>query len=218
MITSVAEQWALSAVFVLIAGYAVFGVVGSRTVRDRVAYALHVLMGLAMFTMVWPWGMGLLLVQQAVLFGGAAFWFLLLLALHRRRSPERGVAASGHHDGPGAIAYHAGMMAAMAAMAFAMIRLSTPEVMATAAHDGSRLASMDMSANTAMVVSSPVWVTVISIVFAAGFAIAALYFLGTALSGIAVATTALDRARRADAVWNLLMAVGMVALFLPMIA
>lgn len=219
MISNPVLQWLLSAVFLGLAGYAVLKTVRSRTATDRVSYAAHVLMGAAMFAMAWPWGMDLLLVPQIVVFSLSALWFALL---SRTRPGYDASPASSHHRGRGILAYHAGMTAAMALMAAGMTQMGAAGGgSASGAHHAmGSMPGMDMSGSAAGAGSLgfPLWVGIASALCAVAFGIAALYFTGSTLAS----ATSAERASRAglsrtlDAVWNLLMAAGMAALFLPM--
>ena len=202
MITNALMQWALSAAFVLITSYSLLGIVRSASVRDRIGYLSHALMGVAMFTMIWPWGMSLVIVPQIVVFSLATLFFLYL-AWGDRRHPKSGGAHRGHHDGAGKLVYHATMMAGMVGMGFAMLGYGT-------AMSG----AMDRSGRAA-----PLWVSVMGLLFAVGFAIAAWFFIGSTLAAATApaARTSPGRLRLADGVWNFLMAAGMLALFVPLI-
>lgn len=217
MITAPFAQWLLSVIFVLTFSYAVVGIFRSGTVPDRVAYCLHALMSVAMFAMVWPWGIHALLVPQIVVFTAAAFWFIAI-AVSGRASSHDSEGQEGHHDGKRTLVYHGGMMAAMAVMAAGMTTMETSSQSGSGMSMGS-MPGMDMSGGGTSGMTMPLWVTLVSTVCAIGFGIAALYFLGSAL---AAATgndrnSPLARSRTARATWNLLMAVGMAALFVPLI-
>lgn len=219
MITTPAFQWILSAIFALTFMYAVIRILRSRGVGNRVAYALHALMSIAMVVMVWPWGSQAFLVPQIVVFTAATGWFVVMGLT--RSTPGHGDDAAetaGHHDGKRTLFYHGAMMAAMAFMAAGMTTMGSMPSSPSGGSMGS-MPGMDMSGGgggTGM--SLPLWVTLTSSLCAIGFGIASLYFLGSAL---AAATgddrrSPLARSRTARAWWNLLMAVGMAALFVPM--
>jgi uncharacterized membrane protein len=206
----------LSVVFVATAAYSTFQMVRSRPVRDRVSYAFHTLMSAAMFCMIWPWGVELFLVPQIVIFSAATIWFVILAVTP---ATAEGHLATGHHDGPRKLLYHGGMMAAMVVMAFGMIGMSSGAMSMPSSMEMGAMPGMDMSGGGGGMVA-PLWIGIASLVLGIGFGIAALYFLG---SGLAVATSgegpAISRRRGgADAGWNLLMAAGMAALFIPMIS
>jgi hypothetical protein len=219
MITNTVLQWVLSSTFVIITAYSLFWVVRSRTSRDRISYLTHVLMGAAMCSMIWPWGMALVIVPQIVVFSLAALWFLSL-AWHDRHNPKALGAPRGHHDGSGKLAYHAGMMAGMVGMGFAMLGYGTASgsMGVTAANS---VPGMDMSGTMDMSgVASGFWVSVLGVIFALGFAVAALFFVGSTLAAATTvdARTSPGRLRLADGGWNFLMAAGMLALFVPLIS
>lgn len=221
MISNPVLQWILSALFVAIVLYAIVKTATSRTVVDRVSYGTHVLMGTAMFSMVWPWGMDLLLVPQIVVFGGATLWFAWLFlsrATHRDAADDHG---DGHHSRAGVLAYHAGMMAAMVLMAVSMMQMGTADGSAAGGgHDMGSMPGMDMSddAGGTMSMGFPLWVGLASAACAIAFGVAALYFTGNALASATSAerSSRPARTRTLEAVWNVLMAIGMAALFLPM--
>lgn len=222
MITNIALQWALSALFILTTAYAVVWMVRSWTAGDRISYLAHALMGLAMFAMIWPWGMQTWIVPQIVVFSFATLWFLFLIGGHGRH-PQAPGAHDGHHNSSGQLAYHAGMMASMVGMGFAMLAYGTASVSTGDLAGIDDMSGMDAAGGMASGMSSPVWVTVISVTCALGFAVATVYFLrSTVVAATAPAApterTRLGGYRTADAVWNLLMAAGMLVLFLPLIS
>lgn len=220
MITNVAAQWILSAVFALTAAYSVFWIVKSWTARDRISYLTHALMSVAMFAMVWPWGAGLLLIPQIVVFSAATIWFLYLLAVRPKTAREH-TASGGHHDGKRTLGYHAGMMAAMVVMGAAMTGMGTAEGTGLAPADAmGSMPGMDMSAGAASGMVLPLWAGMSALICALGFGIATLYYVGSFLAS-ATADGGFSRpriSRTADAGWKLLMAAGMATLFVPMIS
>ncbi len=219
MITSAPFQWILSVVFIATTMYSIYWVLQSWNARDRVSYATHALMSLGMFAMIWPWGMDLLIGSQIVVFSLATVWFVALIASHRtsRRSLTH---SDGHHDGRPKLAYHAGMMAAMVVMAVAMLGIRSRDMTASVATSGGSMPGMDMSGAAATSLASPLWVNVLAITCVIGFAVAAIYFIGSLLASSTSAdrVTRPGRFRIADAVWNLSMAGGMAVLFLPLIS
>lgn len=216
MISNPFLQWLLSAVFVGITVYALVRTVRARTFADRVSYTTHVLMGAAMFTMVWPWGMQLLLVPQIVVFGLSTAWFVWLFSSRRHHSAE----TDSHHSSSGILAYHAGMMAAMVLMAVGMMQMGTGGSSTAGGADAmASMPGMDMGGpGDGGGMGFPLWVGIASALAAIGFGIAALYFVGNTLASATSSERASrrGRTRTAEAVWNLLMAVGMAALFIPM--
>lgn len=217
MITNAFLQWMLSVVFLAIAAYALVRAIRARALVDRVSYGTHVLMGAAMFTMVWPWGMQLLLVPQIVVFGLSTAWFVWLFLSRHHHAAE----PDSHHSGRGILAYHAGMMAAMVFMAVGMMQMGATgsAVAAGGHHDMASMPGMDMGGSGGGGgMGFPLWVGIASALAAIGFGIAALYFSGNTLASATSSERASrrGRTRTAEAVWNLLMAVGMAALFIPM--
>jgi hypothetical protein len=236
VISSPAAQWLLSALFAVVIAYAVVHLGRSSSIRDKISYAIHTVMGLAMLAMVWPWGMVVPPIVQIVVFTAGALWFVSLLLFPGMGKPVDG--APGHHDGRAKTVYHGAMMAGMVAMAVGMAEIgggqSFPSgtVTTTATGVGTRAAAatgstampgmpgMAMSAGAVLPGGGvPVWANVLAIACAIAFGVASLAFAGitlaTATSG--TVTTAPGRLRIADAVWNLLMAGGMTILFLPLI-
>ncbi|MFG2466205.1 DUF5134 domain-containing protein [Streptomyces canus] len=77
MITASGLRWTFTLVFALTTVYGI-----QRAVRpgaappDRVDHALHAAMGLSMIAMVWPWGMDVPVLPQAVVFAAGAVWFV----------------------------------------------------------------------------------------------------------------------------------------------
>jgi hypothetical protein len=206
----------LSIVFVVTGAYSIYGIVTSHTSRDRISYGTHALMSAAMFCMIWSWGQELLLLPQIVFFTAATIWFIVLAAAPA--SPD-GHLATGHHDGRRTLLYHAGMMAAMVVMAFAMIGMNSGMTSSASSMDMGSMPGMDMSGSGGGMVS-PLWVSTVSLVLAIAFGVAAIFFVGSTLMSATAENNQgrSGRRRTADATWNLLMAVGMAALFVPMIS
>jgi hypothetical protein len=202
MITNAVLQWVLSAVYVLITAYSLYWIVRCPTGRDRISYVTHALMGVAMFAMIWPWGMSLLIVPQIAVFSLATLWFLYL-AGRDRGHPEERSAHRGHHGGSGKLIYHAGMMVAMVVMGFSMLGYVTP-----------MSEPMHMSGP-----ASPLWVSVLGAAFALAFAVATVFFVGSSFAAARApaARTSPGRKRLADGAWNFLMAAGMLALFVSLV-
>jgi hypothetical protein len=214
MIASPMAQWALSALFALVVAYSVSRIARSVSTRERVSYGIHALMGGTMFVMVWPWGMTLPPILQIVVFSLAALWFVFLLIFP---APPSGDA---HHEGPRRLAYHGGMMAAMAVMAIGMSATGMDVVGTETATTMPSMAGMSAPTPLSVTTIAPAWASVVGLVFAIAFGIAALYFLVATIAAVSstAVTTRPGRFRAVDSAWNLLMAVGMSALFLPLIS
>ncbi|OQO93936.1 hypothetical protein B1813_05325 [Saccharomonospora piscinae] len=115
MIESLLLRWVLTGVFAAITVWCA-RVLLARPTRPagRIDAACHVLMGLAMVAMTWPWGMTVPATPQVVLFGAACLWFASRVAF----GAERGGA---HAPRPRlAGTHHAVLMAGMAWMAVSM--------------------------------------------------------------------------------------------------
>ena len=124
MITSEAVRMALTAVFAAVCLWylAILGRVATRLSRRLavISIGLHVLMCLAMISMLWPWGTRVPVIALVTVFTAGAAWFAGL-ALFRVRE-----AGLGHAIGRFAGWYQAGMMGAMVWMAVAMSAATAP--------------------------------------------------------------------------------------------
>ncbi|UYY83627.1 DUF5134 domain-containing protein (plasmid) [Arthrobacter sp. YA7-1] len=219
MITNPVAQWLLCAIFILTGAYSLFRTVKPSAVHERISHGAHALMAAAMAAMIWPWGMSLLLVPQMAVFSLAALWFIYLFAAHptRQRSDR---ALDSHHGGRGTLAFHGAMMAAMVAMAAAMRAATSGTGNTPGTGPMASMPGMDMPAHSmASAMATPLWASVLSAACAAGFGIAALFYLGSTLAGATSPHRRTGPGLRAtaDAAWNLLMATGMAALFLPLV-
>ncbi len=117
MIPTPGLRWILTVLFSVIALFSLYRVSRPGTSSwTRLIHVLHALMGVAMLVMVWPWGMNVPAVPEAVVFGLATAWFLLLTALPAGASP---VAPDGGHPRLHN-ALHATMTGAMTWMILAM--------------------------------------------------------------------------------------------------
>jgi hypothetical protein len=120
VITSEAVRVALTSVFAAVCVWylVVLGRVVTRLSRKLavVSIGLHVLMCLAMISMVWPWGTRVPVIALVMVFTAGAAWFAGL-ALFRIREAGHDL---GHAAGRFAGWYQAGMMGAMVWMAVAM--------------------------------------------------------------------------------------------------
>jgi len=84
MIAATGLRWILTMLFCVLAAYGLWRALAARAHVWTAWFAqgLHAVMALAMFAMVWPWGMDLLVVPQVVFFSAASAWFpLTALAL-----------------------------------------------------------------------------------------------------------------------------------------
>ena len=126
MITSEAVRVALTAVFAAVCLWylAILCRVATRLSRRLavVSIGLHVLMCLAMISMLWPWGTRVPVIALVTVFTAGAAWFAGL-ALFRVREAGHGL---GHAIGRFAGWYQAGMMGAMVWMAVAMSAATAP--------------------------------------------------------------------------------------------
>ena len=195
MIDSVAAQWALTAVFVVVAAFYLDGLARRdvrRAIEPAVDDGLHVLMAVGMIAMLWPWGMAVPVIVYVVIFTASALWFVsrALFVSSPVLVGARDTAAAGHHGGRGFAWYHAGMMASMVFMAVAMsVGMSTlPLLSGTSAASGMAMAGMDMGSGDSSATAAPgmaagmqavPWVGVLSLVLAAGSVMAAVWLVVT---------------------------------------
>ncbi|MGP2438331.1 DUF5134 domain-containing protein [Streptomyces sp. JW3] len=142
MINATGLRWILTALFVLPTLYALWlAATSGRSVPSRVGHLLHAVMGAAMAAMTWPWGMGLPVTPQAVLFSAGAVWFAATAAF---RSP----ATDQLRARLLASVPHVVMMLAMAWMAAVMDGSATASGGSGAGHHD--MAGMDMSGSGAL--------------------------------------------------------------------
>lgn len=167
MISSVQLSWTLSIVFGVVCGWSLFRClqpnVAARqpTIADRVSYFAHFVMSAAMIAMIWPWGMGLPLWPQTVVFVLATVWFLALAAAGSRiASCARDIEAQGRWHN----LQHAVLMTAMVWMLAMMplVPTSSPSEGSGHAHHGGASASTSSSVD----VDIPVAITMISLLLA----------------------------------------------------
>ena len=134
MITSEAVRVALTAVFagVCVWYLGILARVVTRLSRKLavISVGLHVLMCLAMISMLWPWGTRIPVIALVTVFTAGAAWFAGL-ALFRVRGTGHGLGhdlghSLGHAAGRFAGWYQAGMMGAMVWMAVAMSAATSP--------------------------------------------------------------------------------------------
>ncbi|MUL65341.1 hypothetical protein BOO86_12760 [Mycobacterium sp. CBMA 234] len=159
MIADSALRWALTAVFALAA--LLFAGAGWRARGQRGVGALHALASVAMIAMLWPVGMRVSPLLYVLVFTAGALYFAYL-ALFGFELPHP--------------VYHCTMMAAMALMGLLMapnaglpVATASPETVASG-HHGAHVS------HGAIAVSTPVWLTVVCTVLAAGFCAATLWW------------------------------------------
>lgn len=219
MVDNVVAQWVLSAVFAVAAGYYLYGLArreerrhGPRLVVDD---GLHVLMGVGMIVMLWPWGVAVPVTVYVVVFTAAALWFVaraLFITSPGVIGAGDPPAVAGHHDSRGVAWYHAAMMASMVFMALAM-NVGTATTLVPSAMPGASLSGMDMgsggASGTSMAMPAASWVRLPSLVLAAGFVAAAVWLV------VAGARSRMPRSVIAGAASGL-MATGMAVVFVQM--
>ena len=153
MVTSEAVRVALTGVFATVCVWylVVLCRVVTRLSRKLavVSIGLHVLMCLAMISMVWPWGTRVPVIALVTVFTAGAAWFAGL-ALFRVREAGHDL---GHAAGRFAGWYQAAMMGAMVWMAVAMSAVTAPAGLLAAGAAGQTssgaMPGMDMGATTA---------------------------------------------------------------------
>ena len=161
MVTSEAVRVALTAVFATVCVWylAILCRVVTRLSRKLavISIGLHVLMCLAMISMVWPWGSRVPVIALVTVFTAGAAWFAGL-ALFRVRAAGHDL---GHAAGRFAGWYQAGMMGAMVWMAVAMSAVTAPAGLLAAGAAGqvtsggmSGMSGMGMGASTASTAST----------------------------------------------------------------
>lgn len=199
MITDPLAQALLAVLFV---GTTVFFMVtalrGSGTAA-RIGDAIHVLMSVAMFAMIWEWGMALPALPQIVLFLAATAWFAVLALLPNPPSAHSATAGGVRWMW----ANHAVMMLAMAWMLWAML-----EAMSGGDHAG-HTAGHAPASTLALITGLPLVVLLLA---------ALAVQIGDLLSGLGRQRGTRDRAHRARDAANALMGIGMIAMMLPLLA
>ena len=191
MITNLVLRWALSILFVVCIGLYGRQAIGARAWPQRFGWSLHVLMAVAMIAMAWPAAMSVPTLVYVLVFTAGALYFVYFGVFGPRVDHAF---------------YHCVMMAAMVAMAVVMPSAAMP-AMSSAAAIG---AGHDMPMAGAGVThaagswSSPVWVSVVCGLAAAGF-------LGAALGSFVVLIRGPQRPYA-----NLLMTLGMGVTFAAM--
>ena len=183
MIADSALRWVLTAVFAVAA--LLFVGAGRRAPEQRGVGVLHALASVGMIAMLWPAGMQVSPLLYVLLFTAGALHFAYL-ALFGFELPHP--------------VYHCAMMAAMALMGLLMApNAGVPVATAQASgHHGAHLS------HGAVAVTPPGWFTVVCVVLAAGFCVAALWWFYLLVRG--------PKRPYAD----LLMALGMSAAFAVM--
>lgn len=173
MIDDLALRWIVTILFAAsIAGYGCILAAQQDRWVCTVNHLLHLAMSVAMIVMAWPAGMGVPTVGPMVFFLLAGLWFVL--------APGR--VFSGIADRL-INSYHAVKMTAMAWM-YAVMSGSLPgqnchpSRHAMHGSPGMPMAGMDMSGpETPWTATGPGWITTVNAIAAAGFAVAALYWL-----------------------------------------
>ncbi len=221
-------QWTLTAVFAMAAGYHLLRLGRQRDRWSLLDDGLHVVMSVGMVAMLWPWGVAVPVMAYVLVFTAAALWFaaraLFFVSPAVVGAEEEAAPVLRHHGSRGTAWYHAGMMASMIFMAVAMGAgmSALPPAVDTAAGAGTAMAGMagmdGMSGtggtgaapgDAAMAMPAGAWVQVPSLVLAAAFGVATLWWL---LAGL----RARDRRSVPVAAAGALMAAGMAAAFLQM--
>jgi hypothetical protein len=126
VITSEAVRVALTAVFAAVCVWYLVILCRIVTRLSRklavISIGLHVLMCLAMISMVWPWGTRVPVIALVTVFTAGAAWFAGLALFRVREAGHDLVHAAGRFAGW----YQAGMMGAMVWMAVAMSAATAP--------------------------------------------------------------------------------------------
>ncbi|WP_215449678.1 DUF5134 domain-containing protein [Streptomyces sp. ATCC 21386] len=142
MIAASGLRWVLSLLFTVPVLYGLGkSVLPGAGITERIDHALHAAMGALMVAMAWPWGMGLPVGPQVLLFSVGALWFLA-------SAPFRTAGGSPGRAAVGALP-HVVMMGAMAWMVSAMGSSAT---MSGAEGSGGmhHMAGMDMSGGSGL--------------------------------------------------------------------
>lgn len=183
--------------------------------RHLVDAMWHVVLGVALISMVWAWGAVVPVMALVLVFTAAAAWFVGRVLFRESTvtvGGEEPVASRTPHGSPMVLWYQAAIMATMVFMAVAMSAQSTmvtePEDTATGtAMHGMDMPGMDMPG---MSMSGIGWVQVSSLMVAVFFLAAAAAWVGEAVRRRG------PRATRAG-VANALMAVGLAGTFAQMV-
>ncbi|MEJ2579706.1 MAG: DUF5134 domain-containing protein [Kineosporiaceae bacterium] len=122
MIDNDLVQWTLTVAFTATGLYSLARAVSAGNRDLRIGYAAHALMSAAMVLMAWSWWDRLPVTVYIAVFALATLWYAQLAVRSPAAAGDRD--AAGHHDGPGLLWYHAGMMAAMVWMAVVMARMA----------------------------------------------------------------------------------------------
>ncbi|MGW3240171.1 DUF5134 domain-containing protein [Streptomyces olivaceus] len=120
MIAANGLRWILTLMFAAPALHGLWRLVQPTTdLTGRVGHVLHAAMGVLMIAMAWPWGMGLAVAPQVVLFTAGALWFLAASLLRPGERPRAGAvnAAWPHALMMGAMAWMVAAMGSSGAMA-----------------------------------------------------------------------------------------------------
>lgn len=188
--------------------------------RHLVDTMWHVVLGVALISMVWAWGAVVPVMALVVIFTAAAAWFVGRVLFHEptvAATGEEQVASRTPRGSPMVLWYQAAIMATMVFMAVAMNAQSTTVTEPADTATGMNMAGMDMSGTgmpgmsmTEMDMSGIGWVQVSCLMLAVFFLAAAAAWVGEAVHRRGA------RATRAG-VANALMAVGLAATFAQMV-
>ncbi|MGO9654217.1 DUF5134 domain-containing protein [Mycobacterium sp.] len=165
MIHDIVLRWVVIGLFALTAvGYGVAVIAKPRPWTSAVNHALHVVMAVAMVVMAWPWSTRLPTTGPAVFFLLAAVTFAAMAIFAVRTTSRREL-----------YFYHGLMMLATAWMYAIMDRHLMPAGSST--QPDMSMPGMDMSAmNMPATHETPLWVSAVGWIGAAGFAVAAVFW------------------------------------------
>lgn len=182
MITDPALRWVITAVFVFAGIYSAYRMTRTEPTTARIDHGIHLIMCVSMATMAWPGGFGIPLVQ-AIFFAAALAWFFVS-AMRRNSS---GKVASGDHEHLGGVRwYHMLMMASMLWMIISMAgwlpgSTGHSHGSGSAGEAAEPMPGMDMGAehsgHSLAAESMPAWITAITGILAAVFALATVVWL-----------------------------------------
>lgn len=175
---SLAVRWVLSVASAATAVYHLYVLVCQdgrhRSLRPIIDDALHVLLGLAVIALVWPWGAAVPVILDVVVFTAAALWF----AARALFAPSSSVV--GFRD----LAWYRGvLMAAVVWLAVVIsVRMSTlPTEAAASATPTGTMPSMGIGPanNPVTLIAAPteLWVRIPCLVLAFGFTVATFSLL-----------------------------------------
>ncbi|MDZ7915061.1 MAG: DUF5134 domain-containing protein [Rhodococcus sp. (in: high G+C Gram-positive bacteria)] len=180
MITDPALRWVSTAVFVFAGAYSAYRMTRTEPTTAHIDHGIHLIMCVSMAAMAWPGGFGIPLVQ-AIFFAAALVWFFVS-AMRRNSS---GKVASGDHEHLGRVLwYHVLMMASMLWMIISMagwLPGSTSHSHGSGSEVVEGMPGMDMGAghggHSLAAESMPAWITAVTGILAAAFAVAMVVWL-----------------------------------------